>query len=214
MALNDCYKFTLYAQLGDQTAVLRRYVRASGPDVGTGATQAQMVLKYETDVGGLLKNCLVDNAEFRGCTLQKIYPLPTTRESVSIVMRGAGGHVGVPLPGQVAGIITLRTFFGGKRYRGRVYVPFPSAAAQNADGTPSTAYLAILDGFGAALIAPFTAGSGGNTTPMEPVLTRVNYVNKQVNSVEMASYEGFLSRGRWGTQRRRGMYGSPNPLPL
>lgn len=217
MPLGDVYEYTMYCQHADQVSVTRRYYETTAL-AGTEATQAQMVAALDAIFAPLFKNAMCILATYRGSAICQIWPLPRRRQSTTIANTGLGVVAGDILPRQVRGIITLRTFFAGRRYRGRVYVPFPAEASSLSDGTPGGGYQSTLDALGAALISSTTAGSAPNTTTLTPKLARIAYTGTPPNRVlvqpTLLPYEGFATRPRWATQRKSGSYGRQNVLPF
>lgn len=114
---------------------------------------------------------------------------------------------GVPMPSQSRPLISLKTAFAGRGYRGRLYSFTPTASKLNADGTVLAAWETVLDAMTDAMIAPIVVG--GSTwqlviahRPKGPILA---WTATDVN-------EGG-STGRVATQRRSGMYGRLNQYP-
>lgn len=212
MPAGDIYEAKMFSRHTDQVAVTRRYYRSEN-QAGTGATQAQVTTAIANQLATVFSTMLNTAAEYRGMTVQRIVPQPRTVESTSLFGAGFGLEVGDCLPRQVRGILSLRTAFAGRQYRGRLYIPFPGEGSNDADATPTAAYLVKLNAFGAAVIATLAGvGGGGNTEDLKPVLCGFaagNPVPIRVN--ELANY---LARDRWATQRRSGSYGRPNISPL
>jgi hypothetical protein len=150
---------------------------------------------------------LANNARYVGVALQRLSPLP-----LSVVItdntnqaNGTGGANELPL--QVSGIVTLKTNLAGRANRGRMYIPFPPVAAQGTDGHPTNGYVTAVDTLAAIAILPQTVG----TAPNQVVLTPVVY-HKRLNTT--TDITDKVARQRWATQRRRGDYGKPNPIPI
>lgn len=174
---------------------------------GSGVTNQVMADFLSSNLNGEYKAVLSASAQYRGCGVRRIKPLPAETETFSSTGQGAGVGNGNSLPTQTCGIITLRTSLGGPRYRGRAYIPFPSEGDNNLNGLPEATYITGLNALGAKLVAGFTPGSGGNTVDMLPVI----YSRKYGTSQDVISY---VSRSKWGTQRSRGSYGAVNASPV
>jgi len=54
---------------------------------------------------------------------QKIFPLPPRVPVINVTAAGAGGVAGQSLPTEVTAVITKKTPFAGRKYRGRIFVP-------------------------------------------------------------------------------------------
>lgn len=206
LANNDIWKVSLYSTLGSQLAVQRCFFTitelAGNPDDGTLGNSA------ETALGAKLKDCMVADASFRGIGVQRVWPSPKTRERYFINLQGAGNVVTPPLPKQVSGLITLRTDFAGRRYRGRTYVPFPGEIdSDGVEGRPTANYVARLDILGNFWSSVLAIANGGDTASGVPVLWHEGLVV----GTPITADNG---RPYWATQRRRGDYGAKNTSPI
>jgi len=141
------------------------------------------------------KLCMPILATYRGSTLQTVNPALTVPVS-SILGRGAGSVGGDTLPPQVAGLISFKTAFAGRAFRGRMYIPFPSETDNTVAGIPSAAYLINLQNLGNAFASTLLVGPGGDQVTLEPVLYRAAPL--QVTTITSA-----MARPAWATQRRR-----------
>lgn len=159
--------------------------------------------------GPLLKAVMGNNADWRGLGLKTINPLPGTQEFVSTANAGNGAIASELLPRQCCGLISKNTGLPGRRYRGRMYVPFPTENTNDAQGHPTGAYLILLSGLATQLATPIVvAGGGGGSCVLTPIL---------LHKTGVPGYSliiGALERPAWATQRRRGSYGRPNVLPF
>lgn len=157
------------------------------------------------------KALLSDDAIYRGFQMGRAYPKPPTRPNHTIVGAGSGSVVGEILPRQVSGIISFQTDFAGPKFRGRLYIPFPSEASSEAVlGTPVASYVTALDTLAALLVAGFAvAPGGGNSCTMAHVIYHRDNEPPTYDLVR----EGF-GREKWATQKRRGSYGQPNVAPF
>lgn len=206
LAENDIWKVSLYSTLGSQLAVQRCFFvvkdMVGTPDDGSLGAAA------ETSLGTKLKDCMVVDASFRGIGVQRVWPAPKTRERFFINLQGAGTVVTPPLPKQVSGLITLRTDYAGRQYRGRTYVPFPGEIdSDGVEGRPTANYVARLDTLGNFWSSILAIGAGGNTANGNPVLWKQG----QVVGTPITADQG---RPYWATQRRRGDYGAKNTSPI
>lgn len=201
-ALGDVYAVRLFTALGDQAAVNVRHYRVTTQQ-GTGATDAEIAAAMALIYPPAMKNMLVSAANYHGLNVQKIFPLPPTVAVPSSVGAGPGLDTSEPLPRQVSGIITLRTAFAGRRYRGRIYIPFPGELANDPNGVPSVAYVTGLVALANLVLPPVVAGAGGNTSTLTSVL-----FHRDTNTTDAIT--NAVAQSKWATQRRRGSYGRPN----
>jgi len=144
---------------------------------------------------------------YKGVSAQKVFPLPVgvtdfLEETV------AGNRVTETLPGQVCGVITKRTPFGGRRFRGRIYTPFPTEDSSDDFTGPNAAYIALLQVLGNLIPGTITVVQGANSSDFTPVIFHGGALPLPT------LITSALARPRWGTQRSRGGYGAENGLPI
>lgn len=155
----------------------------------------------------LYKPLLHNTASYIGITAQIINrsPKPATVTVAASTGVGTGGNV--PLPSQVSGVITKQTVFAGRTFRGRCYIPFPSAAYNDTiPNKPTAAYVTALGNLITGLTPNISLANGLFFTRLQPVLWRSKTSQSQALS-------GFRANQKWGTQRRRGNYGQANVIP-
>jgi len=153
------------------------------------------------------KALIAGDARYMGVTLRIVEPTPFP---TTFSTQGQGDGVNLPdiLPGQVSGLITLRSETPGPAGRGRVYVPWPYKAADSATGdAPLSSYVALLN----ALALFFTAGTPIVINSSTYEMTNIVYrpAIGAVPSVQSPITKAF-GRSLWATQRRRGGYGARN----
>lgn len=206
MAVGDIYEVKILSFQGAQLGINIRHYRVASI---TGAQPSDNAIRDRMDAVFLAQypNLFGPSTNYLGTTVRKIWPLPvlleTTRAGVSV----AGTTLGDNLPKQTAGVITLRTTLAGRSNRGRLYTPFPTEASNDADSTPTAAYLQTLQLLGLLLISSVVVTSGGNSATLDPGIWRRGPKTFTIWST-------FLERDKWGTQRRRGDYGRPNLIPV
>ena len=117
-------------------------------------------------------------------------------------LNGTAGDV--QLPTQVSGVISKKTGIMGQGYRGRLFIPFPSADYVGPDGEMNdggqTTLTTIKDAF--SNITEFNNVGGGSA-----LVTSVLY---KVASTVRVPITAFQPTFKWGTQHRRGDYGRVN----
>jgi len=210
-APNDVLEVRYYFQQEEQIAIVTRHY-VIGPDLGNGATDAQIAATFGLNHPTALKGALSAQASYLGYQVQRIAPAPRTRAINDVTGAGVGGVAGDCLPRQVAGIISWLTPFAGSHNRGRTYMPFPAETSNDVGGVPTAGYLTLLQAVATALATVLTAGAGGNTNIITPVLWRTVFNGSP--SFTFETIETPVVRSRWATQRRRGSYGQANLSPF
>lgn len=203
---NDIVTVRFYSYLLDQLAINVLHYRTTS--VVSNPTTAHFASLLATTMPGLYKPLMSTQATYLGVAVQKTFPLPNHTPNVDVTGAAAGTSGAVPLPRQDCGIVTKRTAFAGRQYRGRVYLPFPSTADNEAtEGTPNAAYLTAANAWAASALGNWTINTGGNQATMVPILWHAD-------TGTYTDLAGFSVRDRWATQRRRGSYGRTNDLPF
>jgi len=207
MEVNDIVQTRHYCRLGDQASVNVRHWRVT-TKAGTGATLASFLTTLAgTGLHAAYRALINDQAEYVGTDAQIIFPtlgVPTQ----STTGAGSGDTSGDALPTQTSGLLTIRTSLGGRKNRGRLYVPFPTETDNTSAGAPTSTYqLALADLAAIFAVSYIGVGAGGNTNDLQPViLHRSNMTTTAVTSVTASA--------KWATQRRRGKFGRPNTTPF
>lgn len=194
-----------FTSLGDQTAVMVRHYRISG--TGPAGTDVQLATAIGTGTPTFIKDVTAATATYRGLSVQSISPGPKTQAVFNTAGSGPGTVAGETLPPQTAGVITLRTQFAGRQFRGRAYSPFPGESDNSAGGGLTVAASARLQALADQLTAIFDFGTNAG----EAIATPVVYSRKFGTS---ETIEAGIARPGWGTQRRRGFFGQQNISPV
>lgn len=205
MNVGDIVQVRFYTSFGDQTAINVRQYRVTAKS-GSGATEAQVATQLGAVFGPLYVACINGGATFRGCDVQVIHPTLGV-PSISSTGASAGATAGDPLPKQISALITVSTGQGGRKNRGRIYVPFWTEVDNGSTGQLNAGAHTTL----ASLATAFEAarpgmGGGGNTNDLIPVIWHRS--TKTTTDVTLC-----VAQYNWATQRRRGAYGRPNPVP-
>jgi len=131
---------------------------------------------------------------------------------------GSGAVAGNPLPSQTRGLVSWKTDNAGRSYRGRNYIPFPSAGDNTATGVPSAGYkvglAAIASQWGSG---QFNFGDGVNTArwlpeifhrnaPKPPAVLPLKFSGTAITAAVVGDF--------WATQRKSGGYGRANIPPF
>lgn len=208
MAVGNLFECKWWTLMGSQIGITTWHWAVSAT-AGLGAYPEDLRDWISLNTAGDFKACLSIQSFFRGITLQQIWPGTKPRPLIDPSGAGAGGGAGIPLPKQVSGIIKKLTELSGRAYRGRMYIPFPSAGDNEAvEGRPTGNYLARLTSFATDIEDPVTVGLAPDTTTLSPCLVhRANPGTFNfITDTEPSPY--------WGTQRRRGDYGPKNIAPF
>ncbi len=191
----------------EQIALNRLYYEV-GNLQGSGADTANAAFDIDVAVAGAYRAVMPVTAEYRGVSVQRVFPLPRTVADVQTGLAGPGLAAGGLQPTQVAALVAKKTGFAGRAFRGRAYAPFPSDSFQAATGKPSGAFVAgQLNAFALALAATIVAGLAPNTVDLTPVLFKTP-------AGPATSITSVVPRTEWATQRRRGGFGAKNVLPF
>lgn len=202
LALGEIYMARLYCQAGVQAGINVRHYKIVA--IGNPANEVDdLAVVLDNALAGLYKNLLSVNASWIGVNIQRVYPLPPTVAVGANANAGPGLVVGDILPGQTAGLISLRTAFAGRSFRGRAYIPFPSESDSQPSGVPSAAYMTSLAAIADILVQDQEFGDPANPATARPVIwSRKDTVPNDIT--------GAVTRNGWATQRRRGFFGRAN----
>lgn len=206
MPVGDVYEVKLYTVQGAQTAVNVRHFRVSAVSATTPADSA-IADAFSNRYGPVLRPLMSTSAEFRGAGQRLVSTIPKPVETYSVAGAGPGTVAADPLPKQVCGLLTLRTAFAGRRYRGRIYVPFPAESDNDFTTRPIATYVTRLQTLGGQFTGSFTITQGANTMTVASVV-----FSRQLG--EWSVVTGYTARSSWATQRRRGDFGRSNLSPV
>jgi len=176
---------------------------------GAGMTLGDCAWSIQTQFSPYFQNLLANNSFLLGSRCTKTYPVNTGK--AGIASDDATGASGVQnAPTQISGIVSLYSQVRGQAGRGRMYVPFPSTSdITAATGHPTAGYVAFLQALGDALVPQLTLTSEDTT--------RTCFASSQIWHKGPQTVDPVLSaRGQpyWGTMKKRGMLGRPNPQTI
>jgi len=163
---------------------------------------------FDQVVGPAYIDVLSAHANYAACKVQILQPPPMPTEVGASVNAGAGNRTGDLMPTNVAGIITKKTGFAGRAYRGRAYIPFPAEDDNGIDGLPVAGYLGNLGALAAIVFSDFTFTSVD--TLRSATLTPVLRHDKAVAIPGTNPITSYRVNAKWANQHRRGDYGRPN----
>lgn len=208
---------------GDQAAVnVRHWVVET--HTGNGAELVDFAAALNTALSTPYKAAIATVAVYRGVQTSRIWPLPPTVAENAVTGAGPGVNAGEVLPKQCSGLVGLTTDLAGRKFRGRVFIPFPHEGNNSATAVPDALYLGFLDSIGNAYSSNYTPGVGPDTSFVKPCLpTRVLRAGTGPGTPNPPRYDltggrtlitGYIVRPFWATQRRRGSYGRKNVAPI
>jgi hypothetical protein len=178
--------------------------------VGALLTVSGFLAQTDSIYAGFYKAAIPNTGEYRGTLFAIDFPLPRSDPIMIVSNSGAGTGGPDPLPTQVTGIWTKVTAGVGRSNRGRAYVPFPTTVfLAPLTGEPTVGYAGIVADIATAVTGVSTVITGANTTVIQWVLR-----TKVLLPVPAIIYKDIVDWRRlnlWGTQRRRGDFGRPNP---
>lgn len=115
-----------------------------------------------------------------------------------------GALAGKSLPAQVTGLLHLATTTGGRKGRGRVYLPFPNIGENDSDNTPTAGFVTGWNFFGADILSfiiiPALSGASCLATG----------VLWHAETGDYSFLNAAYCKKLYATQRRRGDYGRIN----
>lgn len=206
MAVGDLYETKIFCVQGNQLAVnVNHFVTTA--EAGTGVGPSTVALRFDNLVSAAMKALLSDRAQYYGVSARQL-SVTQSVEYFNAGGQGPGVVAGGPIARQVSGIITKQSTLPGRANRGRMYVPFPGEDSEDdPDPKPNAAYVADLATLATALITPWTAISGLNSSTFK-------WVVKHAGVLTYVDIATTRQNQKWATQRRRGSYGQANALPF
>lgn len=207
MALGDILQVRLVCTQDEQVAInIRHYQISQITDLEP--TRAQVATVLDNVYDTIYKDLINNRAMYRGVGVQRIWPGDPSIESTSAVFPGPGLGGPESLPSQVAGLIRFTGSVGGRRGRGRTYVPFPSETDNQQDSAPTTSYLARLNLLGETFATVRTIGIPGGSLQLSPVIVG------RGPPITWNFLLGWSPSPYWATQRRRTRGRSTDTLPF
>ena len=184
--------------------------------LGAGLSQGQLAQSIDGILAPLYKAAICNLATYRGIAVQKLRPVPRPPAEFTIGNTAVGTGGATLMPRQTCGLIACFTNLAGPRYRGRAYIPFPSAQFQTASAdAPTPAYIALLNPIASNVYQSVTYFSGVNQVTLKPVLFNRAIVAPRPPQPETTTdIVNAAVRPLWATQRRRGDYGRTNFSPF
>lgn len=201
----DVHEVRIVCKAGTQYSTNVRHFRVTGVPTA-GVLEADLPLYYGPKISNVLKGCIAAEAVIYGYGVRKILPTVGVEyldKPVALAGTGTGGL----LPEQTAGVISLRTTLPGKKFRGRMYVPFPHGSANDVNGRPTAIYTGNIGVLGDMFYGSETWTNGANSFTS----TGVVYHRGPKTETTLSS---IIVRKDWGTQRRRSQINHPDRAPF
>lgn len=202
MALGDIFQVRIFTRFGSQLGLMIRQYRITAETAG-GVTPQEIAVVMDGAYGVPVRATLSSSANYLGVDVQRLRPLPPTVVAIGSAGAAAGLVPGDPLPRQCSGLITLRTNFAGRRFRGRAYVPFPGETDNTSLSAPSAAYVVNLGSISTVMNGPISVTGVAGTAIMNGVIWNRTTLTDTLITTN-------IPRTEWATQRRRGAFGRPN----
>jgi hypothetical protein len=162
----------------------------------------QIADTIQTAIDGALQPCVDTGTGLLGTKVSSVRVVPPTLPGIA-TSTSEGTAAPPSMSNQTSGLITWRTILAGRKYRGRIYVPFPAVVFQTVLGEPSAAYVALLDTLATILVGltTITSLTGAGTMALGLYHRSTGEVTGVIEGVP---------QDKWATQRRRGNYGRLN----
>jgi len=173
-------------------------------------TDQDFATALDTLLAPLYKLVINNIAFWRGVSVQIRRAGVLYAPAIENANAGAGTAGAIALPRQTCGLVGYSTGLAGVRFRGRMYIPFPSSTSDLGDGHPTGGYsLNIFN------ISQIYFGFNGPITPTGPTWLPALIHAPGKSPVPLPTLiTGTYSSGNWATQRRRGSFGRQNAIPF
>lgn len=206
LSVGQIVRAKVYCVLGNQLGINVHHYEVTATE-GDSLDLPATASLYSQRVQAGYKPLLATPAEYRGVSLQTIYPGAFSTVYYSGNGNGYGLAGDAPLPSQTSGIIAWKTDLAGRANRGRSYIPFPAEDDNDDDAAPMDQYMTHLDDLVGLVSGTFLLGLAADKVELTHGI--LNAVGTHARPVTSA-----VPRQMWATQRRRGAFGAPNTTPI
>jgi hypothetical protein len=193
--VDEILEVKFYSKYGNQEAINVLHFRVSAKG-GAGLTDLALASELSDVAAPIYQAWFTAQCEFLGASVQIVSRSPHPVAQAANDGAGAGAVAGDTLPSQVAYLIAKRTAIAGRKYRGRVYLPFWPESMNDVNGLPTAGAQAAAQDFALQFFATETYTVGGDSTTLVPVI----WTGSEVGAVTITTWQG---RAAWATQRRR-----------
>jgi hypothetical protein len=206
LQISDILRVVVVCQAGSQYSqnVIHYIVIAQNG----GFTDQEAATALSAQWGMAFKKLMAPFASFVGVKVQRLSPT-LTQPVIGNANAGAGTIAGDMMSPQTCGLVSKKTDVGGRKGRGRLYIPFPSEADNAAQGIPGPTYLTSSNDVAVLLTTDVALSGTGTTASVHAIL--YNALDG-VNSVKIIRQA--VLNGGWGTQRRRSFVNKGDASPL
>jgi hypothetical protein len=175
---------------------------------GSPATDQDAVTAFEALQASDYKAVMANGATYNGSQARIIRPgvVPATVNETGQAGAGTGG--GNQAASQIRGLIQWQTAFGGPRYRGRIYMPFPSTANTDSSGQPNNTLRTAYQTLAAVWEAFASVSASGRTCTQQLVIYHRGFTPNYTEVVD------HTSPFKFATQRKSGAFGRANISPI
>ncbi len=202
-------RLSLHWHLGDQAAQIDLLLNAANGTPGSAWSSEDYWTAFDAlFVPSFLRAVVSNDAFYLGAKMYSKFSILPPQVEKNPIGSGPGTGGAGYIPTQNSGLIQWHSGLGGKRGRGRSYMPFPATLDTSPTGLTSTDYRLRMSQVADIFVTPFNlfnVGAGGGTMDVGPCTSYTlppSGVPYRLNSYTIAN--GFA------TQRRRGYFGRPN----
>jgi len=201
-ATGQTLRVSWYFKLGPFRAANTRTYRVLSV-VNGGPAPNLLASKLLTDYLSLFTNVMSDTSSVQGLVIWSTAVPPVALEAAVPTSPTFGQRSAATLPPQVCGRLDFLGSAARPRNKGRLFAPFPTAADNESNGTPTADYHTRLGSLGARFLTATTAQDLG---PLPPFPTRSVSVRACVlpsTTLLPNLIVAQAPRVLWSTQRRR-----------
>lgn len=204
LAVNDIVQIRMAARQVGQNGMNVLTFRVSAV-AGISLDLPTALAQWDLGASALMVPMLTAQASYYGSAIKIMSPTPSVEFSTT-ANTAVGTAAGDSAPKQSSLVVTKKTAFPGRAFRGRMYIPFPGDVATDASGSPAAAYVVLANNLASFLLLATTLTVGLNSVTLQPVIPHST-------GAAPTDILGFVVQKKFGTQRRRGDYGKIEPAP-
>jgi hypothetical protein len=212
----DILRTRFFCSAGDQGSVNTIYWQVTAV-LGDPTTDLNAAEALDNRMGPFFRALMPSTAEYDGVTCQ-VVRTPAVTAQVARAAAGAGTGGAIAMPRQVTSLVSFLTENAGRKYRGRVYLPFPPIDAATPEGLMTAAYALLIAQWSAELSATiaFANHLTGATGQVSVNKVIMHFLKKgQAGPPEPPTVITNIKPGElFATQRRRGSFGRTNASPV
>lgn len=197
--INDIWRVTITSSIqGQKCQNVLFYKDTGGASESDSATRLMAFM--ESDVIFNFCNAQVTTLTWGKITAARIYPLPVSR-TYELDSANSGQMVEVPMPSEVSAVLQKKTVFGGRKFRGRVYLAgTPALELSATTGKWNGVYQLLLSA--AANVLPIRVPPLGTTAAFTPVI--YHKADHTTTDIDFSSYND-VPRAQRRRQAGRGI---------